>query len=280
MTRLSTSSPTRFFTGKPCVRGHIAERLISNNGCVVCQNERKAKRGQSPDYRARRNARLKRKRDERREPRICAVCFGAFDAQEGNRFAARTCSPECGETFYARNRKKQPDKECDHCFAMFASRNPAQRACSPQCRAALEAEQRAARTKPCVKCETVFNLSSDDNGHNGFCSDECRGEARAERCASAYQRLRIHKPGVIVARKARYRLNQPEAFMRTRKTINNRRVAGETAAYEVAKQMIPDALAGLPGYRAKVRASVEFLRSIGMNPSKPTEKTDVPLRST
>lgn len=29
---------TRYFTGKPCKRGHIAERLISNRACVDCLN--------------------------------------------------------------------------------------------------------------------------------------------------------------------------------------------------------------------------------------------------
>lgn len=31
----------RYFTGKPCPQGHIAERYISSGGCVVCAAERK-----------------------------------------------------------------------------------------------------------------------------------------------------------------------------------------------------------------------------------------------
>jgi hypothetical protein len=31
---------TRYFTGKPCKRGHIAERLVSNRCCVVCGREK------------------------------------------------------------------------------------------------------------------------------------------------------------------------------------------------------------------------------------------------
>lgn len=27
---------TRYFTGKPCKRGHVAERLVCNNACVEC----------------------------------------------------------------------------------------------------------------------------------------------------------------------------------------------------------------------------------------------------
>lgn len=32
---------TRYFTGKPCPRGHIAERLVSTRSCSVCASERK-----------------------------------------------------------------------------------------------------------------------------------------------------------------------------------------------------------------------------------------------
>jgi hypothetical protein len=33
---------TRYFTGKPCKRGHLAERMLSNGCCVECLNERRA----------------------------------------------------------------------------------------------------------------------------------------------------------------------------------------------------------------------------------------------
>jgi hypothetical protein len=33
---------TRYFTGKPCGHGHVAERMISNGSCVQCLNERRA----------------------------------------------------------------------------------------------------------------------------------------------------------------------------------------------------------------------------------------------
>lgn len=29
---------TRYFTGKPCCRGHVAERMVSNYVCVDCAN--------------------------------------------------------------------------------------------------------------------------------------------------------------------------------------------------------------------------------------------------
>ncbi len=33
-------SMTRYYTGKPCVRGHVAERMVSTKTCVDCKNER------------------------------------------------------------------------------------------------------------------------------------------------------------------------------------------------------------------------------------------------
>lgn len=35
---------TKFFTGKPCKKGHICERYVSNGGCVFCMNPFSAKR--------------------------------------------------------------------------------------------------------------------------------------------------------------------------------------------------------------------------------------------
>ena len=31
---------TRYFTGKPCHKGHIAERSVANFNCVICINEK------------------------------------------------------------------------------------------------------------------------------------------------------------------------------------------------------------------------------------------------
>lgn len=44
----------RYFTGKPCKRGHIAEREISSCGCLECRNEnaRKYKAGNREKVRA------------------------------------------------------------------------------------------------------------------------------------------------------------------------------------------------------------------------------------
>jgi hypothetical protein len=34
---------TRYFTGSPCPKGHIAERLVSNRGCISCSRQALAK---------------------------------------------------------------------------------------------------------------------------------------------------------------------------------------------------------------------------------------------
>jgi len=39
---------TRYFTGKPCKHGHIAEKLLSNRTCIDCQLKRKSDWGNKP----------------------------------------------------------------------------------------------------------------------------------------------------------------------------------------------------------------------------------------
>ncbi len=40
----TASGLARFFTGKPCRNGHIAERLVSNYDCLICLAERSRRR--------------------------------------------------------------------------------------------------------------------------------------------------------------------------------------------------------------------------------------------
>ena len=37
---------TRYFTGKPCKRGHVAERRVANHNCAVCSNEQSKRHSQ------------------------------------------------------------------------------------------------------------------------------------------------------------------------------------------------------------------------------------------
>jgi hypothetical protein len=42
----------RYFTGKPCPKGHVAERLKSNRTCIECLNIKKRQRGAREDIKA------------------------------------------------------------------------------------------------------------------------------------------------------------------------------------------------------------------------------------
>jgi 5-methylcytosine-specific restriction endonuclease McrA len=43
---------SRYFTGKECAHGHLAERFVSSSGCVVCVQQRKVKWSSSEECRA------------------------------------------------------------------------------------------------------------------------------------------------------------------------------------------------------------------------------------
>jgi hypothetical protein len=42
----------RYFTGKPCKRGHVAERYLSNGECIVCATLRAQRWKKTPKGRA------------------------------------------------------------------------------------------------------------------------------------------------------------------------------------------------------------------------------------
>ena len=52
----------RYFTGKPCKHGHVAERLICNKGCVVCQA---LKVGNNKEYHREKNREWRKANPER-----------------------------------------------------------------------------------------------------------------------------------------------------------------------------------------------------------------------
>ena len=50
---------TRYFTGQPCLRGHVAERLVSNKACQECRRQYQRQRNATPErkeYQRQRNA--------------------------------------------------------------------------------------------------------------------------------------------------------------------------------------------------------------------------------
>jgi hypothetical protein len=44
----------RYFTGKPCPNGHVAERYVSHKNCIECQQEKTRRKYKTPANRARR----------------------------------------------------------------------------------------------------------------------------------------------------------------------------------------------------------------------------------
>src|SRR6516165_3824526 len=55
----------RYFTGKPCGRGHVEEWYVSDNRCTACARERDRKRRSTPEGRAAHNE-AARKSDHKR----------------------------------------------------------------------------------------------------------------------------------------------------------------------------------------------------------------------
>jgi hypothetical protein len=55
---------TRYFTGKACRNGHIAERMVSNRQCVICLNSKRERRRKSPAEKLDRIRRSERMRND------------------------------------------------------------------------------------------------------------------------------------------------------------------------------------------------------------------------
>lgn len=58
----------RYFTGRPCPRGHISERFVSSHGCIACMAERQVEeRAKRPQAVAARNAKYRERYKEARQ---------------------------------------------------------------------------------------------------------------------------------------------------------------------------------------------------------------------
>jgi hypothetical protein len=70
----------RFYTGRPCVRGHYAERFVSSKGCIACLAEHNKSWNEANPGRARQLALardpllLQKQRDKMRQKRPVATC--------------------------------------------------------------------------------------------------------------------------------------------------------------------------------------------------------------
>lgn len=66
------SGAKHYFTGKPCLKGHVAPRLTSNSACMDCNNEKtgtynKMRRQLDEEWRDAANARQRERRDPEKE---------------------------------------------------------------------------------------------------------------------------------------------------------------------------------------------------------------------
>lgn len=97
----------RFFSGKPCPRGHVAERLVSNGTCAVCTLEKQNEK----------NAAAKAARGDIRGPRERAKEFGAVNyftgvpCSHGHVCERRVSDAKCRECIKIKNRSKNSKRK-------------------------------------------------------------------------------------------------------------------------------------------------------------------------
>lgn len=67
-----------YFTGVPCVRGHVSKRLVSTRACIACSREndigRYQKNPEKEKARSRNRGRLKLPKPTRECPSVCELC--------------------------------------------------------------------------------------------------------------------------------------------------------------------------------------------------------------
>lgn len=77
----------RYFTGKPCVRGHISERRVADKNCVDCRRERKQS---APDREAARNHYLRNREKVRQAVKLWYAARPGANARKNARRRAAT----------------------------------------------------------------------------------------------------------------------------------------------------------------------------------------------
>jgi hypothetical protein len=135
---------TRYFTGKPCKYGHVAERLVSNRRCSVCLALLRQQRGfDNPDKLGVREARYYRERPGYRGTVIANAARWAETNPEASRDAKaryREANKEVCVARTRRSRELKPDyyRELARCW----------RASNPDKNRAKATRYRARRANP------------------------------------------------------------------------------------------------------------------------------------
>lgn len=137
--KAKTDGVKRYFTGRPCLAGHVAERLVSNGQCLICSDARTAAYRATPQAKEKSRATSAAHRAANREKRR-AYCV-AWRAANPEKFLAAVVAWSAANTdkinarrrvWRAANREK------------FAARYAAYTAANREKRRARDAAMRAA----------------------------------------------------------------------------------------------------------------------------------------
>jgi hypothetical protein len=159
---------TRYFTGKICVHGHVAERMISNGCCVECLNE-KRKRSREDIYEATKVWRLKNPNARNEEAKKYRKKYPEKVARTAKAYRQRNIEEiRKKEREYARRmRATNPEKEKERLARFYEKKN-------------LEKVKIAGRNKShfCEICNDdknriVFDHCHETGKFRGWICDRC-----------------------------------------------------------------------------------------------------------
>jgi len=131
---------TRYFTGNPCKRGHIAERSVSSFGCLVCKSQlQKEYSARNPGVISETNKRYYYANHERMLARAAAYSKAHPEKNRENARAQYRKNP-AKFAVYSRNRKaRKKAAEGHHTTVDIAAIRSAQKGRCAYCRTSLKA---------------------------------------------------------------------------------------------------------------------------------------------
>jgi hypothetical protein len=98
----------RYFTGKPCSKGHISERLVSTSQCTECLAEYRKNKPIDKEKIKEYNAKVTAKRRAKRVEIACETCGKKFMPPRSD---SRHCSKQCRyEAQYKQQRDRTKEK--------------------------------------------------------------------------------------------------------------------------------------------------------------------------
>jgi hypothetical protein len=132
---------TRYFTGKPCLRGHVAERQTTNGKCQACQAEDRKALPEEQKEKARQRAR-RRYQENPDERKAAAQAWrannkehlAAYNKQFAKQYAVKrkqlnkshyAANPEAGRRRVAQYRNDNPDAVREYKAKQRRERTPA-----------------------------------------------------------------------------------------------------------------------------------------------------------